>query len=330
MKFILFFLVLLLSACKSTPSTQADIEKNKKSAIELLVRIDKHYSCLDINSMKFGNTSIFSGEQLERVNQYIREYNMTESHYNDLKKGQINVNKYIKHAQRLKGYGKDVYYDYIRETNGAFSVPQVLRGHYCESLLKDISSDAYKKTLDNVINFEDPSYDDISSKALLALGGGISKLIPSSSTVGAKNNLKRINNKLKSKHICQCTAKINPSKSLTHSVVSKLSTRLCESVDSENFVNFLDTEIAVYEEKINLRNLGINSVDKDNIIYQYNEMRKSNVAAHFQESQRENTLVHYISELSPYIASMNKNDIDVTIYSCVKEFQAKSEYDLLY
>jgi hypothetical protein len=53
-------------------------------------------------------------------------------------------------------------------------------------------------------------------------------------------------------------------------------------------------------------------------------MKKSNVAAHFQESQRENTLVYYISELSPYIASMNKNDIDVTMYSCVKVLQAKN------
>ena len=59
-------------------------------------------------------------------------------------------------------------------------------------------------------------------------------------------------------------------------------------------------------------------------------MKKSNVAAYFQESQRENTLFHYISELSPYIASMNKNDIDVKMYNCVKEFQAKSEYGLLY
>jgi hypothetical protein len=59
-------------------------------------------------------------------------------------------------------------------------------------------------------------------------------------------------------------------------------------------------------------------------------MKKSNVAAYFQESQRENTLFHYISELSPHIASMNKTDIDVTMYSCVKELQAKSEYDLLY
>ena len=59
-------------------------------------------------------------------------------------------------------------------------------------------------------------------------------------------------------------------------------------------------------------------------------MKKSNVAAHFQESQRENTLVHYISELSPYIASINQSNIDVTMYSCVKELQAKSEYGLLY
>lgn len=330
MKLLILLLILLLSACKSTMPTQEELEAKEISAIELLNRVDAHYSCLDLESMEFGNTTLLSGSKLERVNQYIREFNKTKKHYNDLNKGRITSEKYLQHAQRLKGYGKDVYYDYIQETGGEISVNKVLRGHYCESLLKNTNSEAYKKTLTQVLNFKDPDYDAIGSKAILAIGSGLSKLVPSSSTVGSKQNLKTINNKLRSKYICSCTENINPSSSNTHSVVFKLSERLCKSVSSEDFISFLNTEVEVYKEKVRLRNIDVTSVDESNLIYKYNEKKKSDPVEHFKNSQRENSLVHYISELSPYLASMRGNESDIELYNCIIMNQAKMENNLLY
>lgn len=331
MKWIIVLgLSFVLLGCKSTAPSAEDIAKKVQEFESLKSRITLHYNCLDINSMDFGDRTLLSGKSLKRLEGYQTEIMKTERHYSDLMAGKIEANKYLKHSKRLKGYGRDLYNDYIKVSDGKTVNSSILRGHYCERLLLDTDSMAYENKLKEVVDFDDPNYDDIKSKVGLAIGKGLLSLVPSSSTVGWEHNRDAANEKLKAAKICSCTETVAKQASATHEALFTLSERLCDYTSSSEYQNFLAQEINVYEEKVKMRNLEIRSVDSNNLIYKYNESKKSDVDGFFKSRYYERPLVHYIKELSPYLAALSGSESDIQTYSCVMEATAKAEFNLLY
>ena len=327
---IVLILGFVLLGCKSTPPSAEDIAKKEQAFEALKSRIKLHYKCLDIDTMNFGDRTVLSGKNLKRLEGYQTEFMKTEKHYSDLMSGKIEAKKYLKHAKRLKGYGRDVFKDYIKVSDGKTVNSSILRGHYCERLLVDTDSMAYENKLKEVLDFENPDYDDIKSKAGLTLGKGLLMLVPSSSTVGWEHNREAANEKLKAAKICSCTQTVAKPESATHEALSKLSERLCDYTESKDYQNFLEQEVNVYEEKVKMRNLEVRSVDNNNLIYKYNESKKADVESFFKARYYERPLVHYIKELSPYLAALGGSESDIQAYSCVMEATAKAEFNLLY
>lgn len=327
---IVLVLSFVLLGCKSTPPSAEDIAKKEQAFEELKSKITLHYKCLDIDTIDFGDRTLLSGKNLKRLQGYQTEIMKTEKHYSDLMSGKIEAKKYLKHSKRLKGYGKDVFNDYMKVTDGKSVNPSILRGHYCEKLLLDTDSMAYENKLKEVVDFENPDYDDIKSKVGLTIGKGLLSLVPSSSTVGWEHNRKAANEKLKAAEICSCTSTVEKQESTTHEALSKLSERICDYTKSKDYQDFLTQEVKVYEEKVKMRNLEIRSVDSNNIVYKYNESKKADVEGFFEARYYERPLVHYIKELSPYLAALGGSESDIKVYSCVMGATAKAEFNLLY
>lgn len=331
MKFIIVLVLSLLTlACKSTPPSPEQVAKKQQEFESLKSRISLHYMCLDIDSMDFGDRTLLSGKKLKRLNEYETEFTKTEKHYSDLMTGKVEAKKYLKHSKRLKGYGRDVFNDYVEVSDGELIYPNILRGHYCERLLLASDSIAYQNKLKEVVDFDNSEYDDIKSQAGLALGKGLLSLVPSSSTVGWEHNREAVNEKIKAAEICTCTNKVEMQDSATHEALSKLSERLCNYTASSEYQNFLTQQVDVYEEKVKMRNLEIRSVDEGNIIYQYNEWKKANVEGFFKARYFERPLVHYIKELSPYVAALGGSEPDIKVHACVMKATAKAKFNLLY